>query len=363
MGTNMKRSKSVMPRLVADDNGYADHKFAWLDTNGKIMTGKISTLIQVGGQGISTTDGRPVGSYLVDGDMEYTCSSAVSSPMQLRTADYPTSDANRVLFTHGLTRFSLLEMPVKAAVTLPFRDYFSSDGAADDKLKDACKANFERGNVHVVGSDAQPEIVSVDVYAEGLSALFDWAIDDDGQFTMGWNEMVDTNGEVLIVDIGGSTTDIVSLHMTNEPEEGDMIINHGKSGTERVGVLDARAALDELVRNTLSDEGVTGVSGHTGNLPSRIIERILATGTCTYAGKSWQFASERDSACRGVAQRINSYIKSIVSNPSAYMAILVVGGGSIVFKDWLDPILPNAIFMDEFANAKGVLKFMRSSQG
>lgn len=360
----MKDAKktNVMPRLVADDNGYADHKFAWLDSEGRIMTAKIPSMIQVGGQGLSTTDGRRVGGYLVDDEIEYTCSIGVNEPMQLRTADYPVSVANRVLFTHGLARHGLLGMPVKAAVTLPFRDYFGSDGTINMKLRDQCKKNFETMNVRVMECEAQPQVISVQVYAEALSAWFDWAIQDDGQWSPGYNEMLDTNGEVLIVDIGGSTTDIVSLHMINEPREGDTSINHGKSGTERAGVLDARSKLEELVKEVLEKEGVQGLSGHTGVIPARILERILKTGECNYAGKQWDFRVERDTACRGVAQRISSYIRSVVANPSAYQAILVVGGGAIVFKEWLEPILPNAVFMDEFANAKGLLKFMRAAE-
>jgi plasmid segregation protein ParM len=44
--------------------------------------------------------------------------------------------------------------------------------------------------------------------------------------------------------------------------------------------------------------------------------------------------------------------------PQSYYAIVVVGGGAIVFKEHLQRLLPNAVFSDEFANARGLLKYL-----
>jgi len=363
MSATVKKMKSVstMPRLVANDNGYADHKLAWLDSDGRIMTAKIPACIQAGGQGLASADGKRIGAYEVDG-VEYTCSAGVTTPMRLRNSDYPTSIANRVLFNHALARTGLLGMPIKAAVTLPFRDYFREDGSINEGLKDACRTNFEAGGVNVLGCEAQPLVQSVGVYAEALSAWFDWAFEDDGSLSVGYQEMCDSNGQVLVVDIGGSTSDLASLQMVNETYEGEMVINHSKSGTEKVGVLDAKAKLEELIREAMEKEGVTGMAGHGESFPAHWLDRVLSTGKGALAGRQWDFTSERDSACRAVAERINSFIKTVVGNPAMYMAIIVVGGGAIVFQDYLKSTLPNAVFKDEFANARGVLKFMRSQE-
>lgn len=353
-----KLKKNVHPRLVADDNGYADHKLAWFDSAGKILTGKVPALIQVGGQGLTTADGTRIGAYRVD-EVEYTCSSAIDTPMNLRNADYPVSIPNRVLFNHALARFGLLGMPIKAAVSLPFRDYFSGDGQMNEELKAASAANFMQANVQVLGSPAQPEVQDVVVYAEALSAWFDWALEDDGSTSSGYEELVDLQGEMLVADIGGSTTDLASFKMTNEVAEGQMIIGHKKSGTEKVGVLDAKAKLEELVRKTMTENGVKGFSGHSSQIPNNLLETIMQKGKAHFAGKVWDFTVERELATRSVAEQITSYIKSTVGNVSAYYAILVVGGGAVVFRDALSKLLPSAIFMDEFANARGMLKFMR----
>lgn len=353
--SNVKKTQNkLMPRLVADDNGYAAHKIAWLDQEGKIMVGKVPTLIQAGGTGLSTTTGGRVGAYEAGG-VEYHCSPILSNPMSLRNSDYPLSAANRVLFNHALAKFGLLGMPVRAAVTLPFRDYFNDDGTINDKLRSSVQANFEQRDVKVLESDAQPDVVSVRVCAEALSAWFDWAMEDDGSMTRAYEELHDLNGEMLVVDIGGSTTDLASLGLV----DGELLINHEKSGTERSGVLDALAKLEELVRATMEREGVSGMSGHDSKLPQKLLELIMDKGNCSYAGRQWNFEAERDTACKAVADRIVNYIKTKVGNPGSYYGIQVVGGGAIVFRKWIEPMFANAIFGDEFSNAKGALKFLR----
>lgn len=350
-------AQKMLPRLVADDNGYAAHKIAWLDQKGNIMVGKIPTHIQVGGSGFSTTTGGRVGAYKVDG-IEYHCSAILNNPMSLRNADYPQSVANRVLFNHALNKFGLLGMPVRAAVTLPFRDYFNNDGTVNEVLKAKVQQNFQQGGVEVLGSEAQPQVASVRVCAEALSAWFDWAMADDGSMTEGYDELYKLNGEMLVVDIGGSTTDLASLGLV----EGQLLINHEKSGTERVGVLDALAKLEELVRAKMASSGVEGMSGHDSKLPQNILEMILEKGSCQYAGRPWDFSQERDTASKAVAERIVSYIKSKVGNPGAYYGIQVVGGGAIVFRKWIQAMFVNAIFGDEFSNARGALKYMRGDE-
>lgn len=352
--TVKKNQTKLMPRLVADDNGYAAHKIAWLDQEGKIMVGKIPTQIQVGGTGMSTTTGGRVGAYRVE-SIEYHCSAILSNPMSLRNGDYPLSVANRVLFNHALAKFGLLGMPIRAAVTLPFRDYFNDNGTINEKLNTSVQANFEHKNVEVLDSEAQPDVASVRVCAEALSAWFDWAMAEDGSMTEAYNELYGMNGEMLVVDIGGSTTDLASLGLV----DGELLINHEKSGTERVGVMDALAKLEDTVRATMAREGVTGMSGHDSKLPQKLLELILEKGGCSYSGRQWNFEAERDTACKAVAERVVSYIKSKVGNPGAYYGIQVVGGGAIVFRKWIQAMFANAIFGDEFSNARGALKFMR----
>ncbi|WP_326430288.1 ParM/StbA family protein (plasmid) [Stutzerimonas frequens] len=357
MNTKPAKKMAVIPRLVANDNGYAAHKVAWLDQKGKIMTGKIPTQVQAGGNGLSTLTGGRVGAYKV-GEDEYHCSSLLTNPLSLRNEDYPVSVANRVLFNHALAKFSLLGMPVRAAVTLPFRDYFNDDGSINEDLKNKTQQNFETANVEVIGSEAQPDVVGVRVCAEALSAWFDWAMNDDGSMTEQYNELHEKDGTMLVVDIGGSTTDIASLGL----ESGELLINQQRSGTVKTGVLDALAMLERLVLAKMEGEGVKGMSGHSSKLSQKQLELILEKGAFTYSGRPWTLAAERDIACKAVAESIVNFIKTKVGNPGEYFAILVVGGGAIVFRKWIEAMFQNAVFGDEFSNAKGALKYMRGAE-
>lgn len=350
------QKNTLIPRLVADDNGYADHKLAWLDEGGNIMVLKVPALIETGSS-YGSTQGSRHAVYISD-DVEYTCSSMAERPLNLRTGDYPVSVHNRVLLTHALTRAGLLNMPLDLAVTLPFRDYFKENGTINTALKEATAANFKKNDVAVGDSDSRTEIRDVAVYAEALSAFFDWAMDDKGVLTQGYEELCDIEGEMLIVDIGGSTTDLASIRISNEERKGQMFINHKKSGTEKVGVLDAKTKLEEAVRTALIEGGVEGLSGHAGKLPDNIVSRILERGEIRYSGQAWDLRSHREQACKAVAEGITRFISSKVGNSGSCYAILIVGGGAVIFRPWLEAMFPNAIFLDEFANARGALKFL-----
>ena len=92
----------LIPRLVADDNGYASHKVAWYDENGKIRTLKIDSVVSVAASASTDSLGDADGkSYRVDG-VVYSCRTNPKNPIDIRTSDYPTSVANRVLLTSAL---------------------------------------------------------------------------------------------------------------------------------------------------------------------------------------------------------------------------------------------------------------------
>jgi|TARA_Y100001934_G_scaffold283650_2_gene405219 plasmid segregation protein ParM len=352
-----KGTISGKARMFVDDNGYADHKSAWLDEKGNIKTMKVPALIQSGSAGLASAGGERISVYTLKGQ-DYTCNSAVAEPMNIRNADYPKSAANRVLFTHALTKAGLLGTAIKAAVTLPFRDYYKPDGSLNDGFIEQTRQNFAAGGVAVVGCEAQPNIKEVQVKPEGMCAFYDWAMNDKGAMSESYDEMMEYLGSVLVVDIGGSTTDLVTVKSWEEGTDKKVGLDHSMSGTEKAGVMDAKVVLEDLMKKKIQADGVPGFTGHGAKIPANVIERALLKGEVSFAGKKWDFSQERALACRGVAERINNYIFSTVKMPQSYYAIVVVGGGAIVFKEHLQRLLPNAVFSDEFANARGLLKYL-----
>lgn len=348
------KQKKLLPLLVADDNGYADHKFAWFGENQEILVGKIASMVQQGGQPLSDTNGKRIGAYAVSGQA-FICSSAVNSPLDIRTADYPTSVPNRVLVNHGLRTFGLLGKPLALAVTLPFRDFYKEDGTIDNDLRSRTAVNFKQNDVEIIDVDSKAEITEVEVFAEAMSAWFDWAITDDGSMSKDYESMAEMIGKMLVVDIGGSTTDLACLQLV----DGVLAIDHSKSGSKKIGVLDAKEKLGELMRAEMQAKGVQGMTGHDSVVPQQLINLVMEKGKVHWAGHEWDFTAQRDKASEEVTDQISSYLKTRAGNTTQYFRILVVGGGALVFEKMLSRIFQNATFSDEFANARGALKYLR----
>jgi len=337
--------------LVANDNGYAAHKLAWFDENGVICTGKVETAIAMG-HCLTSTTGERVNAYSV-GDTKYTCTNDSTQLVNLRHADYPLSPENRVIFTHALHRFGLVGNPIRASVTLPFRDYYNENGTINADLVKRVAANFSQNNVVSDSAGGQVlDVKGVQVTPEAISAWFDWAMNDDGSMNAKFAEMSDCDGSVLIIDIGGSTTDIVSVSMVDD----ELIIRNEKSSSEKLGVLDAMEALHASVKDRL------GMSGHEGKLTHKVQMQILKNGTHRMGGVQHDFTAERDAACANTSQEIINFIREQAGSTVEYFAIVFVGGGSVVFRKWMEEMMPNAEFIDEYANARGALKFSFGKQ-
>ncbi|MFJ7794591.1 plasmid segregation protein ParM domain-containing protein [Pseudomonas sp. NPDC096950] len=335
---------------VVNDNGYAAHKLAWFE-NGEIKTLKVPTLIEMGHRADAV--GTPIDTYQVDGQL-YFCGASVRTPLQLRNEGYPTSVANRVLVTHALVKAGLINRPIKLGVTLPFRDYFNEKGVIRADRKDSTISNFVGHDRKVIVEGKVDQIVDIregTCFSEALAAYFDFAFNDNGTMTKG-GELV--TGHVAVVDIGGSTTDVVSLNV----DSSGLMIDQQHSGTERVGVLDAIDALEKLMKERLVAEKVIE-DGLDSALPTQVVQTALEKGQIYYQSSTRDMTSEQEQACRGTAERITNYVKTKLANINAYQAIIIVGGGSIVFRQWLQKMLPNAVFLDEFSNARGALKYMQ----
>ncbi|MEQ0863722.1 ParM/StbA family protein [Pseudomonas aeruginosa] len=340
------QSKPV-PALFVDDNGFAYHKSAYFDESGKIECQKRQSIVVVGNN-FSSASGNAINRYLTDGT-EYSCPSASVDAIDIRNGDYPLSPANRVLVNHALAKADFIGRPVKLGVTLPFRDFYTHDGAINEARRAAVGKNFS-AKVSVVGSEAQPQIESVHVWAEGISAFFDWALRADGNPNPQLQEL--EGSPMAVIDIGGQTTDIVSISY----EEGKLVIDNKRSETKEIGVLDAIKALQTRVSQSLAEKQ-GGTSSMYDQIPLQVAERIIQTGKGRIGADETDFSDLRNQVLREHSEMILAFIKSKLGNLNNYPVLYFIGGGAIVFQDVLKS--PNAQFGDEFSNARGALKYMR----
>ncbi len=342
-----KAQPKMTPSYFVDDNGFAYHKSAYFDAAGKIECQKRASVVVVGSN-FSSAAGTAVNRYLTEGT-EYSCPSASADAIDIRNGDYPLSAANRVLVNHAMSKADFIGKPVKLGVTLPFRDFYTPDGAINESRRAAVSKNFSI-KVDVVGSEAQPQIEAVHVWAEGISAFFDWALRSDGSANPQFEEMEDS--PMAVIDIGGQTTDIVSLLYDGK----ELVIDNKRSETKEIGVLDAIKAVQTRVSQSLAvKQG--GTSSMYDQIPLQVAERILQTGKGRIGADEQDFSDLRNQVLREHSEMILAFIKSKLGNLNNYPILYFIGGGAIVFKDVLKS--PNAQFGDEFSNARGALKYMR----
>jgi plasmid segregation protein ParM len=356
-GDKMKKPLTQSkPILAADDNGFADHKIARYNEAGKIECSKYATSIQIGGSKLTTVSGETEATYTTldeHGEIwdTYTCSTSITEPLELRNAEYPFSEANRVLAHHAMTESGLGGCNVKLAITLPFSDFYTRDGLKNEEMQLRTIENFLHSNVLAVNSDSKITVSNVNVYPEGMCAFYDWALDEQANMTQEFEDLGDADGSFLIVDIGGSTTDVVSIQMVND----NIMINHGKSGTTKVGVLDVKEGINSAY---LARFG----KGHDSKLGHRAIQRIMDTKTHKAAGVVHDMAQDVANIMRSTTARIMAYVNSKAGDLEEYHGVLFVGGGAVVFQKALKEALPTGILGDEFANARGMLKYMKANE-
>lgn len=341
--------------LVADDNGYASHKIAKFSDEGKIVCTKFDTSIQIGGSSLTSVDGNKEDTYRVVDEAgnvtnAYTCSSAITQPLDLRNSNYPFVEANRVLMHHSLIRSGMEGKQVQVGVTLPFADYFMVGGAMNTDIQKRSQDNFTHNNVIADQGDKTVEITSAKVFPEGMCAFYDWALDEDCHMTDAFEELTDNDGSALIVDIGGSTTDIVCIRMV----AGDIKIDHAHSGTAKIGVLDVR----EEINNAYQKKYSTG--GYESALSPRAVERIMQNGIHKAGGKTHDLKADLEAIFRAVTQRVVSFMQSKAGRINDFEVIHFVGGGAVLFGESLMNAVPVGSIGDEFANARGVLKYMKA---
>lgn len=348
--------KATETILAVDDNGYASHKTAFYNDAGKIETTKVETNIQVGGSTVTGVGGEKEDSYHVyhdDGSLvaTYTCSPANTSPLELRNSDYPFVEANRVLMHHALVSSGLAGRSVAIGVTLPFRDYYSQDGSINKDYIERSQLNFIQNNVVAEKGQQKVNVTSAKVYPEGMSAFYDWALDDECNTTAGYEDLDENDGNALIVDIGGSTTDIVCIRMVN----GNIRIDQAHSGTDKTGVHDVREGINFAYQKKFG-------GGHESSLSPRAIARIMETGSYRAGGEPRDLKADVAMIIRGVTQRIVSYLRTKAGDLNSFEVIHFVGGGAVLFAEELKNIVPNATLGDEFSNARGALKYMKAQE-
>ncbi|MGP4943179.1 plasmid segregation protein ParM domain-containing protein [Pseudoalteromonas nigrifaciens] len=329
---------------LADDNGYAYHKIAaWVvDSHGnkRIKTASIASRAQLGKVNVVPTGSSfSVGLFEIDGEY-YTVGENVPDPESIRSKSYCYSEVNNVLVTNSVYQAGLAGKSIRLATGLPLKQYFNNDGELNTKTIKRVQDSIQP-LANAVGNSESVQIDKHIIYAESLSAFVDWMVDDTGEII---NQV---NNGVLVVDVGGGTTDISFINPMNE-------IYMPGSDTVKTGVLDVFKKLKQLLSSEYDiDEE---------HIRDDMLDKAIRTNRFNARGDEKDCSTLVNKAKRHVAKRLNNFIDELVS--STLDNIIFVGGGAQALREQLlnlddhaegFVVIPNE---PQYANVRGMLKCM-----
>lgn len=320
---------------VAVDDGFAE-------TNGLIVDGfkiddssmtSISTRARSGIHEVASVSGEQelCSCYEADG-AKYTVGNFLDSE-NAKFAEYPISPMNRVIVHHLLRKMGLGGKKVRIATGLPMDVYFVGGKPNTAFIEKKVKSLLQP--VSALDGSETAQIVEHRVFAEGLGAWVDYAVDDEGNLTVSDDEIVG------FIDVGGKTTDSGVILPGQK-------IDFARCGSADLGVLNVIEALGVAINREF---------GYS--LPAYLVEQSLKTGKIKKFGKDVDITALIQAAVHPVQEAIAREVARKFGSGADIWKILLVGGGANLFVGLRD-IYPNIVLSDNpgFANAKGFGKFL-----
>lgn len=326
-----RAAKEIIP--VGIDDGHAEIKLALPD--GRMI--RIPSKARAGVHGVTVFGRRTEGSEIDGGyeteDQRFTVSDYVDGE-GTRFDEYPFSAINRVLIHHVLRVAGLGGKPVQIATGLPVSHFFQ--GSQPNMVNIERKSKSIAIPVHTLSGEACADIQSGIVVAEGVAAWVDYSIDNTGKVVS------NVSRPAAIVDIGGRTTDCVTVLPGYR-------IDHARSGTGNIGVLDLYEALRQRLCAKFS----------LNDIPMQTLEEAVRTGYVFMWGKQVDVQDHVREMKHEIGAQILREVSRRIGRAAEMEKVLFVGGGAAVFEH-LKNAFPNADAPEhpQFANARGMLKFM-----
>lgn len=321
---------------VVVDNGYAQQKIAYYTKdNGtnRIVLMSLPSRAQIGAVNFSV-EGQLLDSYTVKGT-RWTVGENVPDAESIRGVKYAYSDLNVVLVNNSLIYAGFGGSKVHLGTSLPFSHWMAANGP-NKELIDKVKASLQTECTHHGDQDVAT-IVKHNVYMESIAAAIDYMLsDEDGSVR---NKI---QGGIAIVDIGGNTTDISVMESANS-------INRQRSGSEKIGVIDVRNDLKELLQEKFRLEKVT----------DSLLDQAIRSNTIKLFGEVENVHDEVAAAKQNTTRKIISRVEEKVGDAADLDKVIFVGGGAAALKEVISTYKHGYVPENpEFSNARGMLKHM-----
>lgn len=319
--------------LVGVDDGYAMTKVALPD--GRLF--KIPSRARSGGSGISSIGGDDNsldGCYTTE-DLDFVVADHIDGE-GTRYDDYPFSAHNRVIVHHALRMAGLSGKSVKIGTGLPVAHFFSGANATTNVNLISRKSTNLRTEVRSTAGLPCADIVESCVLAEGVAAWVDYSVDDKG------NVVVNPSAPAAIIDIGGRTTDCVTILPGWK-------VDNKRSGTANIGVLNL---MEDIAQKVSAKFDLMDIKQTT-------LDNCLTTGRIKLWNKDFDISQIVETSKKEIGEQILREIQRQIGRGHEFEKVLFVGGGAVIF-DMIQQKYPNAAMPvnPEYSNARGILKYM-----
>lgn len=341
--------------LFADDNGHAWHKGAFFDSTGKIITNKEPSIVGGGATSLTDIRNKLVDTYLVDGD-KFVCNRDVTKPLELRAERYQTSKENKALVAHLIFKNNQLSKKLILGTTLPISRFYQ-DGKINHVLLESTKKLFLESSTSRIldengAVEAEMNVAAHLCLPESFLAYYDWAFTEDGTVNA---ECMNLLGPICVIDIGGGTTDVATILGGS-----GISVDFQRSQSFDKGIIDCFNQINDLFVEAVRIANPSIKIGENGKADQRILNKLFETGCVQITGVSGtiDISEAVNKVKTDFVEGIVEKTLKIIGDVTRYEKVLFVGGGAVAFKDLLEKALPNCIFLDEYANARGLLKVM-----
>ena len=188
------------------------------------------------------------------------------------------------------------------------------------------------------GAEISFEITSAVIVPQPFGTLLDYVLTDDGGIIQDR-----ATGRIGVIDIGGKTTNILSVEDLSERSREATSVNVG-------GWTLVRHLADILLAKYPDMD-------HS----SSYIEKVLMSGSFVYFGNTIDVSDIVSGVSQVAAKQIEAEISQRWGSAAQFEKILISGGGANLIGHSLEAIYPQAVTVHDnvFSNANGFWKFAK----
>lgn len=231
-----------------------------------------------------------------------------------------------------------------------FCSHAPRDGNYEDDIVSAAMGWYQ---VEQADRNMTFKVAAATTFSEPVGGLMNVMLREDGK---GYARTDVNGGDTLVIDIGGFTTDFVSV---SEGGVVDYVINR----SEPIGIQNVSQVFENSLRSRYAKE-----FKDTPDIPPAKLRKAITNGEYTGAGRSYDCATEAREAASVLLNRIANVYQSQAGGSQRWDTIILTGGGSaMLYQRLIDEVLNHGrVFLAEpdldsahFANVRGGLKLWR----